>query len=206
MDFKTCSTCADTCMTTAMQANNETCVGTGVNGCAWWAAGCRAKAMPQHCTGLTTSSLCTASPFCYWLAYERTACGATVSDKVGACYPCNTTVGSPTGATPTYVSAFKTMQGRQCTWATADSTSGSPFVLKITEVSQNAQCTAFTKSMGDLVDLPLLSASAATGVFTTGAHFPVNAGTKPTCTAVGNTAVLVGPSLAILGLVAVFLA
>jgi len=204
-DFKTCSTCADTCATTAMQAGNATCVGNGLNGCGWNPAGCKVKVnvTVPHCTGLKGQA-CTDSPNCYWLAYDRTACGIA-AEKSEGCYPCNVTLGSPTGATSSALSSFNALRSRTCTWATKDTVNANPFVLKITALSQNSMCTAFAKSMGDAIDFLALSGAVSSNVFGTYPS-PINSLALPTCTVAPSSAMLVGPSLSILAMVAVFLA
>jgi len=199
-NFKTCSTCTNTAC--APLTSNETCLASP--GCYWVPSSCASnKPTPVRCGG-QTSSACTAEDNCYWLSYSRTACDGAAK-TISQCYSCNNT--DLTKHAVEYRSAYNSLKNKKCTWsASSGSSSSSDFSLKFLAVDQNANCAKLTTSMMGVVDIAdrtKLGDAAFANTF--GANV-ISSSTTPTCTDPPSSAMLVAPSLFVMGLVAVFFA
>lgn len=202
--FKTCSTCTNTVCAT-LSASNETCIAS--IGCKFAAGGqdyCASTAVtPTPCSG-ATSATCIAEENCYWLSVQRTACDMNV-ETVNYCTACNRS--DLTLHAIGYRNTFSALKNKKCTWAAADTSAGSDFSITVKAVDQNPSCEKLTASMfssvTDIADRSKLGDAANNGLFGASA---LKASTSPKCQDAPSSALLVAPSLAIMGLVAVFLA
>lgn len=198
VDGKTCSKCADSCMTTAMQADNATCLAGADTYCQWNGAYCRNKtmAMPTACSK-TTATECTTELGCFWVSVATNQCGVAAAAR-GFCSQCNSTTYKDART------ALKNSVGSTCKWAiVAPYTTA--FSVEIKAYSQATDCSAIPTVIDATADNAALGKLAKDRGFWNLLPFDAVAIPAITCTKASGAASLI-PSLALLGLIAAVVA